>query len=126
MKTCPSCGSPLVKSDHYGEVLIGQRQLHDRRVTPIPQPTPSSSPAGALSLIGRASFFMQSILTRALLRLPLATLLRVARGSQFPCSVYFELKWLGGFQYSTRKPVSLVTMISSPSHCLPSASLGAH
>ncbi len=23
MKTCPSCGSPLVKIDHYGEVLIG-------------------------------------------------------------------------------------------------------
>ena len=23
MKTCPSCGSPLTKIDHYGEVLIG-------------------------------------------------------------------------------------------------------
>ena len=23
MKTCPCCGSPLMKIDHYGEVLIG-------------------------------------------------------------------------------------------------------
>jgi hypothetical protein len=38
---------------------------------------------------------MQSIPTRALLRLPLATLLRVARSSQFPCSVYFELRMIG-------------------------------
>jgi hypothetical protein len=53
---------------------------------------------------------MKSTPTRALLRLPLATLSRVALGLQCPCSV---LLW-GRFQYSARKPVLLVTTISSP------------